>query len=455
MYNPVTFEGCFGWYHQGSADLGIVLCAPHGHGELCAHRHWRELAHKLAARGLPVLRFDYPGTGDSADADETPGRVRAWIQSIHSAAAALRASAGVERIALVGLRIGAILALAAAEEMDGVAALALLAPLTSGEACVRELRALAMMATAKRHRDMQASARSGSLEPAGFLYTKKTLEDLRALPLLRSGRRLAESILLLDRPNTTPDQDFRARIRESGAELEEGIFEDYPLLLRDAGLSGYPDVGFGRVIDWLAARARPAAARSSEVALSSVLALPDSNETPADFHDDPASFGVLCTPHGVAAARPTLVFLNTGANHHIGMGRMTVTMARRLAAIGFTSFRFDIGGIGDSDPPPDRSLNHPINPAMVADVRRALDWLQSQGHSEFILIGVCSGGKLALHTTLEDKRVIGQMLLNLQGFWKAADPTNQYLSRRAYIRLALRERPGSGSFAGIRMSAAS
>jgi pimeloyl-ACP methyl ester carboxylesterase len=410
----------------------------------------------LSARGLPVLRFDYPGTGDSADADETPGRIRAWIQSIHNAAAALRAAAGVERIALVGLRIGAILALAAAEEMDDVAALALLAPLTSGEACVRELRALAMMATAKRHRDMQASARTGSLEPAGFLYTKETLEDLRALPVLPSGRVRTESILLLDRPNVAPDQEFRARLRECGTAFEDGVFEDYPLLLRDAGLSAYPDGGFGRVIDWLAAQARPAPARAPRVSpLPAMLELPDSEETPAVFRHDPDSFGILSKPHGMKAARPTLVFLNTGANHHIGMGRMTVTMARRLAAMGFTSFRFDIGGIGDSDPPPDRGNNHPINPAMVADVRRALDWLQGQGQGEFILIGVCSGGKLALHTTIEDKRVIGQMLLNLQGFWKAADPTNQYLSRRAYIRLALRPATGNGSSAAIRMSAAS
>jgi hypothetical protein len=138
----------------------------------------------------------------------------------------------VERIALVGLRIGAPLALAAAEEMDDLAAIALLAPMTSGESCVRELRVLAMMATAKRYRGMQASTRTGSLEPAGFLYTKEILDDLRALPLLRSGRRLAESILLLDRPNSTPDQEFRTRIRESGAELEEGVFEDYSLILR-------------------------------------------------------------------------------------------------------------------------------------------------------------------------------------------------------------------------------
>ena len=182
MCNPITFDGCFGWYHQGFADLGVVLCAPHGHEELCAHRPWRALACNLSARGLPVLRFDYPGTGNSADADDTPGRVRAWIQSIHNAAAALRAASGVERIALVGLRIGAPLALAAAEDMSDLAAIALLAPLTSGESCVRELRALAMMATAKRHRGMQASTRIGSLEPAGFLYTKETLEDSAHAP---------------------------------------------------------------------------------------------------------------------------------------------------------------------------------------------------------------------------------------------------------------------------------
>jgi pimeloyl-ACP methyl ester carboxylesterase len=187
MCNPITFDGCFGWYHPGSADLGVVLCAPHGHEELCAHRHWRAVAHNIAARGLPVLRFDYPGTGDSADDDDTPGRVRAWIQSIHDAAVALRAASGVERIALVGLRIGAPLALAAAEEMSDVAAIALLAPMTSGESCVRELRVLAMMATAKRHRGMQASTRTGSLEPAGFLYTKETLDDLRALPCCEAG----------------------------------------------------------------------------------------------------------------------------------------------------------------------------------------------------------------------------------------------------------------------------
>lgn len=439
--SPIVFDGCFGWYHHGSSDLGVVLCAPHGHEELCAHRHWRELARTLADRGLPTLRFDYPGTGDSAEDEESPGRVSAWIGSIGAAAATLRRTAGVDRIALVGLRIGALLAAAAAEEIEGVTALALLAPMTSGEACVRELRVLTKMAAAKRQRDMYASesgAGRGGLEPAGFLYTDETLADLRALSLPRSGRQPADSILLLDRPSAAPDQDFRDRLGASGARLEAGIFEDYALLLRDPGLSAYPERSFGRLVDWLAGLAGTAARHAPCAPTPGGLGLPEAEETPVIFHHDPALFGVLCTPQALAPRRPTLVFVNTGANHHIGMGRMSVTMARRFAASGFASFRFDIGGVGDSDPPAGRDLNHPTNPATAIDVAHALDWLQSRGHRDFILIGLCSGAKLALHTTLRDTRVVGQLLLNLQGFWRAADPANQYLSRRAYARLALR-----------------
>ena len=88
---------------------------------------------RLSEQDLPTLRFDYPGTGDSADDDETPDRVRAWVESIGDAVRTLRRIAGVERVALVGLRMGAMLAIAAAEEIDDLAALVLLAPIGSGE----------------------------------------------------------------------------------------------------------------------------------------------------------------------------------------------------------------------------------------------------------------------------------------------------------------------------------
>ncbi len=185
LCEPIVFDGCFGWYHPGSADLGVVLCGPHGYEELCAHRHWRDLARDLSAHGLPTLRFDYPGTGDSAGDDEMPGRVQAWVAGVRGAIQTLQRISGVERVALVGLRIGAMLAMAAAEQEDGLAALVLLAPHGSGASCIRELRALAMMRAPARHRDAADTGQQGNLEAAGFVYTRQTLADLAALPLLQ------------------------------------------------------------------------------------------------------------------------------------------------------------------------------------------------------------------------------------------------------------------------------
>ena len=434
---PVVFDGCFGWYHPGSANLGVVLCGPHGYEELCAHRHWRDLARNLSAHGLPTLRFDYPGTGDSAGDDGMPGRVQAWVDGIRAAIDTLQRISGVGRVALVGLRIGAILAMAAAERGDGLAALVLLAPPGSGAACVRELRALAMLRAAPRHRDAAASGRPGDLEAAGFVYTRETLADLAAMSLLQPGSAPARDILLLNRPNAVPDKAFHERLLQCGASVEEDVFQDYPLLIRNADQSEYPTEGFGHVIGWLAGLAGDAPAPAASPAGPAIIRLSGADERPAFFNRDPDLFGVFCDPKG-SSPMPALVFLNTGSNHRIGTSRMTVTMARRLSGMGFASLRLDVGGIGDSDAPAGRSANHPNNPGVVADVSQAIDWLNDRGFAEVILIGLCSGAKLALETTLRDERVVGQVLLNLQGFWKPVDAIAQYVSRRAYFRLARR-----------------
>ena len=79
---------------------------------------------------------------------------------------------------------------------------------------------------------------------------------------------------------------------------------------------------------------------------------------------------MLCKPRSVniefRAAR--IVIFNAGAVHRVGPNRMTVTLARRLAAMGLPSLRFDLEGLGDSVLREPGRENHPYPATAVADV---------------------------------------------------------------------------------------
>ena len=72
---------------------------------------------------------------------------------------------------------------------------------------------------------------------------------------------------------------------------------------------------------------------------------------------------------------PAIVILNTGIIHRIGHNRMYVALSRTLAAAGYTVLRFDLSGIGDSESRPEGLT--PLA-SSLADIREALDWLETQ-----------------------------------------------------------------------------
>jgi hypothetical protein len=108
----------------------------------------------------------------------------------------------------------------------------------------------------------------------------------------------------------------------------------------------------------------------------------------------------------------------------IGHSRQYVETARRWAARGVPTLRFDISGVGDSDGA--EGMYMPLDAfqrrELSDQVRAAFDELERRGlPPRFIVGGVCSGAYWGLHAALADERVRGLLLMNLLAFFWSAE----------------------------------
>ncbi len=115
--------------------------------------------------------------------------------------------------------------------------------------------------------------------------------------------------------------------------------------------------------------------------------------------------------HGALTnTKPVVLLSNAGLLHKVGPYRQWVDLARLLSEDGFSVFRFDLTGLGDSDLPTD-SLPDAERP--VHEIRRVMDHLEmSTGANQFIVMGLCSGADLSFSTALADDRVVGTVLID-------------------------------------------
>lgn len=88
---------------------GLLVLGPWGWEALRAHRTLASLADRASRAGRDAFRFDYSGSGDSFG-DPAQVSVRGWLDDAEHALDELLATAGVRRVALVGLRLGGLLA---------------------------------------------------------------------------------------------------------------------------------------------------------------------------------------------------------------------------------------------------------------------------------------------------------------------------------------------------------
>lgn len=160
------------------------------------------------------------------------------------------------------------------------------------------------------------------------------------------------------------------------------------------------------------------------------------NERVVEFGPGNRLLGILTAPDPSTAGDATaaripgrrlaVVFTNAGIIHRVGANRLHVRLARYLAGRGFTSLRYDLPGIGDSDP---IGIGSPAEQSLTA-TRAAFDRLQSMGVADrFVIVGLCSGADHGFAVSVAEPRVAGAMLI---------DPTTIFPTRRHRITRFLR-----------------
>lgn len=433
----------FGWLHGPSAEtrprVGLVICKAFGYEAVCSHRSVAEFARNTAQLGIPTLRFDYMGTGDSADLAPEADQLEAWSSDALSAIDELRRLTGVERVYLLGFRLGALIATLAACRSASVAGLIAVAPVISGRRYLKEMRATrlaACMGAAHVSSDGDARTSSpGSMEVSGFSFSAATLASLAKLDLMTSDPPQLKDILIMDSISLPTAREWAAKLSSLGSatqyEAHGGVVE---MLMTDPQFALPSQSMLETMRAWVqrlapatassASQASPTGERPSAAGCASLrLAVVEDGrqselrERPVLLGSEAILVGIATEPHPRDKRRRGVILLNVGAEYHIGPSRLYVSLARRWAQHGYTVLRLDLAGLGDSGVRSGRPVNEVFPPSAIEDIRLAIDFMQkTYGIVDMTLGGLCSGAYHALRAAVVGLPVNRLLLVNPMNF---------------------------------------
>ena len=318
-------------------------------------------------------------------------------------------------VALIGLRLGAVLALEAATGETAVDRLVLVTPVVRGKSFLLEQKALAKVIAAHGGSNATQEFNAGSISVEGFELDRDAIDAIAKIDLQSIDQAPARQILIVGEPKATHYDAFARKLKQLGCAVANLELSEVAAWRPSFIPAPPPLEDIQSIVGWVREGGHPKPSRpvaasgiETEIFVESILQFGEANRL----------VGVLCRPKVEAKnrAREALLFLNTGANHHIGPGRTTVEHARFLAAQGYASLRMDCLGIGDSDWFPQGPLAVIHHDERAVDVSQAIDALRTIGFDDISVAGVCSGAFLAFRSALKDIRIKRLLLVNPY-FW--------------------------------------
>lgn len=241
--------------------FGLVMCHPLFEERKSAQRVMVEAARAFASNGIAVLRFDYRGCGDSTGPFDAFGCAD-WSADIATAVRFLTDQTAAKPLGLLGLRLGASLALEAAAENPGLARfLVLWEPILNGRRHLdQELRRKLVneMVTFGQSRTTRAGllknlANGLAIDVDGYALTPRLFSEIGAIDLLKAAPRVTcKTLLARIARSGVMEQDLQ-RLQETlkaGGATADAIQMDEDPFWNLVGLVECPSL-IAQTLEWL------------------------------------------------------------------------------------------------------------------------------------------------------------------------------------------------------------
>ncbi|RPJ44331.1 MAG: hypothetical protein EHM16_15760, partial [Betaproteobacteria bacterium] len=231
-----------------SVGVGVVLCQPHAHEYIRCHRAFRELGQRLARAGFPVLSFDYYGTGDSGG-DYQDGTISGWVADAALAIDVLKQKMKVERVCLVGLRLGATLAMMAGAGRRDLAGIALWDPIVAGADVEREIVRITEIQALDtiRQRDIAYQ------DVLSYPLTPHLAHEVRQLDLCALASPGMPALLVLESEGEGSGRRFADQARTLGGRVDFQCIDEARIWLREPYEAIVPRNSMNALVSWISA----------------------------------------------------------------------------------------------------------------------------------------------------------------------------------------------------------
>ncbi|MCE5290200.1 MAG: alpha/beta hydrolase [Nocardiaceae bacterium] len=385
-----------------TARGAVVLCPPVAKEHIDTYRGLSVAADRLARAGILTLRFDYRGVGDSSGDQHSDTLWQDWVSSGISAVEFMRRW-GAETVALVGLRLGAIVAAEVAVKTEAASTpqLVLWDPVLSGRSFLRAQKMLYQVGVGPEITSNGLVHIPGAdlSEPAA-----KTISDLRLRSMATAG--VARDVLVAARTEVLNATDTRELAAEFGGDIL-GVDGHAEFTEPREFVGVAPQRSIEDVVNWIDKRIPDRRFPITPIVVTTARVRRLESDKPAvletiDRIGPDGLFAIRTSSGDVDQSVSTFVFHATAQEHRIGPSRLWVDLARDVAARGAVSLRFDRRGTGETGFAQPGEVIPVYGAESDHDARIATVAAGSTPNVRHVVgVGICSGAYAAAHAAIE------------------------------------------------------